>query len=228
MAVSGSGGLRAAVVLAAAAVLSSTPVQAQEYDTSAGWGGGYVQFAPFVESGNDTPRDIGFGGTWLAVVQAESWQLSRRVGVRLGGFYSHGSVTLPVGSRRAAMFGLETAALLRIASPRAANLLAPYLIGGGGIVWFSMDDKGETIIPIGGSNVVYDADEARQFAVLGGAGMEVLPDLQLFDGTFGVRLEAVDYITFGSPFRPVGPSDSEMRHNLRFTVTMFTGAERMF
>lgn len=224
----GYGGLRAVVVLAAAAALSSTPARAQGYDTSVGWGGGYVQFAPYVESGAATPTDIGLEGTWIAVAQAESWQLGRRVGVRLGAFYSHGDVTLPTGNRNAATFGVETAALLRVVPPRAENFLSAYLIGGGGLTWFSMDDKGEDIIPISGSAVIYDADEARQFAALAGGGIEVLPDWQLGDAAIGLRFEVVDHITFGSPFRPAESSDSEARHNLRFTVTLFSGVERLF
>jgi hypothetical protein len=228
MTLTGRGGLRAAVVLAALAALSSTPARAQDYDTSAGWGGGYIQFAPFVESGNATPSDIGFGGTWLAVLQAEAWKFDRRVGARLGGFYSHGSVSMPLGSKRAATFGLEATALLRVAAPRETNSLNAYLIGGGGVMWFSMEDRGETIIPISGTSVIYDADEARQFAALAGAGVEILPDWQLADATVGLRIEAIDYMTFGSPFRPVGSNASEMRHNPRVTVTIFSGVSRLF
>ena len=228
MTLTGRGCVRAVMVLVALAALSGTPAHAQGYDTSAGWGGGYFQFAPFVESGNDTPRDIGFGGTWVAVLQAESWKAARRIGLRLGGYYSHGNVTFPAVSKRAATYGIEAAGLLRIAPAREGNSLNLYLIGGGGLMWFSMEDQDEDIIAIPGTSVVYDADEKLQPVALGGGGIEILPGLQLFDSPVGLRLEAVDNITFGSPFHPANSTDSEMRHNLRFTVTLFSGVEALF
>jgi hypothetical protein len=76
--------------------------------------------------------------------------------------------------------------------------------------------------------VEYDSDESRQLVALGGGGIEVLTGLRVFDGEIGVRAEAIDNIMFDRPLRPVGAGSSDMMHNLRFTVTLFSGVPRLF
>jgi hypothetical protein len=213
--------VRLAVAVAAGAVLMpSADAAAQLYDASAGWGGGYVQYQPFIESGDDSPVDIGYGGTWVAVVQAERW-LAGWVGLRLGGFYSHGTVTLPTRDNRANVYGVETAALLRIVPPAERRYMSAYLIGGGGVTWFGLGEGDDVLID--GSNVVYSPGEARQFTALGGGGIELLTGIRVTDGEIGVRLEGVDQVVLGRPFRPVGGSDPGIMHNIRGTITLFTG-----
>lgn len=208
-----------------AVLLQPAVARAQHYDTSAGWGGGYFQFQPFVEAGEDAPEDLGFGGTWVAVVQAETWRFNRWVGARLGGFYSSGSIDYPAGDRQHSIYGLETALLLRVVPPNDLNFVTAYLIGGGGITWFDMGGS-DVVVP--GAAVEYDSDESRQLVALGGGGIEVLTGLRVFDGEIGVRAEAIDNIMFDRPLRPVGAGSSDMMHNLRFTVTLFSGVPRLF
>jgi hypothetical protein len=216
--------VRAAAMMAAAcAMLTVTSdAAAQAYNASAGWGGGYVQYAPFIDSGDDSPVDIGFGGTWTAVAQAEGWK-GNRLGLRLGGFYSHGTVTLPARNHRADAYGVETAALLRIIPPRENGSASAYLIGGGGVIWFGLGQGDDVLIE--DSNVIYSPDEARQYMALGGGGIEVLTGIRVADGRIGVRLEGVDQMVLGRPFRPADGEDSGMMHNIRFTLTLFTGID---
>lgn len=209
----------------AALLVDSTEAAAQDYSSSAGWGGGYVQYAPFIEAGDDSPVDIGFGGTWVAVLQAEKW-VAGWLGLRLGGLYSHGTVTLPTSNNRADLYGLETAALLRIIPPARERTMSAYLIGGGGIVWYGLGDGDDVLIE--DSNVVYTPGESRQFAALGGAGIEVLTGIRALGEQIGVRVEGVDQMVLGRPFRPVGGSDPGMMHNMRLTLTLFTGIGNLF
>lgn len=212
--------IMAVLAAACAALAAPSNAAAQTYNASAGWGGGYVQYAPFIESGDDSPVDIGFGGTWVAVAQAEGWK-GGWVGLRLGGFYSHGTVTLPTRNNRADVYGVETAALLRVIPPQENGMLSAYLIGGGGVTWFNLGEGDDVLIE--GSNVIYSPDESRQFMALGGGGIEVLTGIRVTDGEIGVRLEGVDQMVLGRPFRPAEGSDPGMMHNIRATLTIFTG-----
>jgi hypothetical protein len=222
----GRASLRALVLLAA--VLAPAGVQAQDYDMSAAWGGGVIQFAPFVESGSATDSEIGFGLTPVGVLHFENWMLDRWVGLRFGGFYSAGNVSYPTSSKTQSVWGLEGAALLRVAPAARSRMATAYLMAGGGVAWFEMGD-GPAPIPIQGTNtVVYDPDDMRQWMALGGAGIEILPGWRAYDGTIGVRLEAVDQVMFGRPLSVEGGGDPGMMHNLRFSLTLFSGVPRLF
>jgi hypothetical protein len=220
----GRGGALLGALAALAALLAPAVASAQDYDTSVAWGGGYYRFAPLVD-GDTAAADLGFGGTWVAVLQAETWQLNRWVGARLGGFYSMGSIDYPIGGRDHAIYGLEAAALVRVVPPAEDRSMTAYLIAGGGLTWFSM---GETSAQVPGTTVVYDADESRQLVALGGLGIEVLTGLRAFGGDIGVRLEGIDNVHFDRPLRPIGEDGSDMTHNLRFTVALFSGVPKLF
>jgi hypothetical protein len=213
----------ALLALAALAVPGSTT--AQDYQTSVGWGGGYFMFQPFVDASPDTP-ELGFGGTWVAVLQAETWRFNRWVGLRAGGFLSNGTIDYPDGALDHSIYGVEAAALVRVVPPREGRRASAYVLGGGGVTWFSMGDApGE--VPIPGTNVIYDPDEARQYVVLGGGGVEVLTGLRFFDGDIGLRAEAVDNIALNRPLHVSG-QEADMMHNLRFTLALFTAAPSLF
>lgn len=218
----------AGILLAVAAMGLSFPFPAcgQDYDVSAGWGGGYISYAPFVERGATSAQDIGMSATWVALLQAESWQLQRWVGVRLGGFYSRGTVTYPTAEKKSSVFGIETAALIRVIPPAPGRAGSAYLIGGGGLMWFELGEG--PAVPIAGADVIYDPDERRQWMLLGGGGIELMTGLRALDGQIGVRLEAVDQIAMGRPFRDIGGADPELMHNLRFSVALFSGVPKLF
>jgi hypothetical protein len=221
----GRASLRALVLLMGLALLPGT-AQAQDYDTSVAWGGGAIQFTPFVEAGSASPGDIGLGTTWVAVVHAETWRFNRWVGLRAGGFYSHAPVSYPTASKNTSVYGLEAAALLRVAPPVPNRFLTAYLIGGGGVVWFGMG-AGPTV-PLAGTTVIYDDSEARQFLALGGAGIEILPGWRAFDGQLGVRIEGVDQMVLGRPLRADDAGSTDPMHNLRLSLTLFSGVPRLF
>jgi hypothetical protein len=222
---SGRVGLRALVLLAGLALVPGA-AQAQDYDTSVAWGGGLVRYTPFVESGTATPNDIGMGSTWVALLQAETWHFNRWVGVRGGGFYSNAPVTYPTADKKTSVFGVELTALLRVAPPAPDRFLTAYLIGGGGVVWFAMGD-GPTV-PLAGTTVIYDDSESRQFMAVGGAGIEFMPGIRAFDGTIGVRVEGVNQMVLGRPLRPEGTGTPDPMHNLRISLTLFSGMPRLF
>lgn len=221
--------LRAVVLLAGLLVVQAAAAHAQDYDTSIGWGGGYMQFAPFLEQGAASPRDIGIGATWVAVLNAESWKFNRWVGLRLGGFYSQGPVTYPTAEKDVSAYGVEAAALLRVVPPNPNTLMSAYLIGGGGLMWFALGESDDSpVVPIAGTTAVYDERDRRQFMVMGGAGLEYLPGWRAFDGMIGLRFEAVDQISLSRPIRQIGGPDPDMMHNLRFSLTLFSGVPRLF
>lgn len=217
-------GLTAAGLLAA--LLLPGAGAAQDYQTSVAWGGGYFQFQPFVDAGDDAPADLGFGGTWVAILQAENWQFNHWVGLRLGGFLSQGSIDYPSGALDHTIYGIEAAGLVRVVPPRPERRVSAYLLGGGGVTWFSLGD-GSGEVPIPGTNAVYDTDEARQYVALAGGGVEMMTGFRFFDGDLGVRAEAIDNIAFGRPIH-AADDDGGMMHNLRFTIALFTGVPPLF
>ena len=217
----------AGILLAAASILGlSAPAHGQDYDMSAGWGGGYISYAPFVKQGTAAPADIGLGATWVALLQAETWHLRRWVGLRVGGFYSRGTVTYPTAQKQTSVYGAELAGLVRIIPPAPDRIGTVYLIGGGGLMWYQLGE-GPTV-PIADAGVTYNADDRRQWMLLGGGGIELMTGLTAFDGELGVRFEGVDQISLSRPFREIGGPDPDMMHNLRFSVMLFSGVPKLF
>jgi hypothetical protein len=216
----------AAAVLAVAGAVAPASAAAQAYDSSVGWGGGYISFAPFVEQGEHSPRDIGMGAAWVAMLQGESWQLDRWLGLRLAGFYSNATVAFPTADRSTSAYGLEAAALVRVVPPVAGRAASAYLIGGGGMLWFGLGGGG--VVPIAGTDVIYDDRHRNQPMAMGGGGIEVMTGARMLDGGIGVRIEAVDQVTFRSPLRPADGQASGAMHNLRLSVTLFSGLPGLF
>jgi hypothetical protein len=211
----------ARVTVVLAALLTAAQAGAQEYSSSLGWGGGYISFSPFVEQGEHSAKEIRLSPAWVAVLQGESWVLNRWLGLRLGGIYSRGTVTLPTAERSVAVYGLETAALLRILSPAAPRKATAYLVGGGGVLWYCLGQGGP--VRIAGTGVLYDDGERRQFMALGGGGIELMPGLRGLDGPIGVRLEVVDQVMLEQPFRPLEGAGFGATHNPRLSITLFAG-----
>jgi hypothetical protein len=223
--------MRMRVRFAASAILMSTlcwtaPAAAQTYGTSAGWGGGFMSFAPFAEQGQFSPQEIGLSAPWVVLATAEGWQYGGWVGLRLGGSYSHGTVAFPTADRNISAWGLEAAALLRVLPPQEGRTASAYLIGGGGFMWFNLGEGGA--VPIAGTNLIYDDADRRQPMALGGAGLEFMTNMRAFGDQVGVRVEAVDQVTFGSPLRPFDGADSGARHNLRVSIMLFSAVPGIF
>jgi hypothetical protein len=214
----------AALMLATA--FAAQDAAAQTYATSAGWGGGFMSFQPFAESGEHTPQEIGLSSSWVAVATAESWQLDSWLGLRLGGSFSRGAVAFPTADRTVSAWGLEGAALLRVMPPAEGRTATAYAIAGGGFMWFNLGAGAP--VPIAGTGLIYDAGDRRQPMAMAGGGLEFMTSMRPFGEQLGIRVEGVDQVTFGSPLRPVGSSDSAARHNLRLSVTLFSTTPGIF
>jgi hypothetical protein len=216
----------AAGFLGLAVAFTATDAAAQTYTTSAGWGGGFISFQPFIEQGEHSPQDIGLSSSWVVQATAESWQLDRWVGLRLGGSFSRGAVAFPVNDRTVTTLGLEAAALLRVIPPVEGRTTSAYGIAGGGFMWFNLGAGGAA--PIAGTAVIYDdRDRRRPMAVVGG-GIEFMTGMRAFDDNVGIRVEAVNQVTFGGPLTPVdGPRPGAM-HNPRLSVMLFSGTPGIF
>jgi hypothetical protein len=205
---------------------TTTDAAAQAYATSAGWGGGFISFQPFIEQGEYSPQDIGMSSSWVAQVTAESWQLDRWVGLRLGGSFSRGAVTFPANDRTVTAWGLEAAALLRVVPPVEGRTASAYAIAGGGFMWFNLGAGG--VAPIAGTGVIYDDRDRRSPVALAGGGLEFMTGLRFMDTDLGIRLEAVDQVSFGGPLTPLdGPRPGAM-HNPRLSIMLFSGTPGIF
>lgn len=228
MNVCGRAGLRAAALLMAVMLLAPSPASAQDYDTSVAWGGGLIQFAPWVDAGGASPRDLGLGSGMTAVLHGETWHFNRWVGARLGGFYSRGTVEYPTANKNANAWGAEASGLVRVMPPAAERMVTAYLIGGGGLTWFTLGE-GPHVAPIAGtSTVIYSPDWRRLWTAHGGAGVEIMSGMRAFDGQLGVRIEAANMVTFNAPLRVEGATSPDPAHNLRVFVTLFSGVPRLF
>jgi hypothetical protein len=205
---------------------SPTDAAAQTYAASAGWGGGFISFQPFITQGEHSPQDIGLSSSWVAQATAESWQLDRWVGVRLGGTFSRGALAFPANDRTVTTWGLEAAALLRVVPPVEGRTASAYGIAGGGFMWFNMGAGGAS--PIAGTAVIYDDQDRRRPMALVGGGIEFMTGMRAMDNDVGIRIEGVNQVTFGGPLTPVdGPKPGAM-HNPRISVMLFSGTAGIF
>lgn len=212
--------LRTAAALLVLGALPFGPAEAraQDIDLSAGYGAGYIQFASFAESGD---VDLGLESGWTAVWHADRW-FGRWAGIRAAGLYTRRPLEFPAATRDIDVWSVEGDLLLRLVPAAEGRSVMPYLLAGGGSIWYRLGE-GPTV-RLAGTDVIYDRDEQRQWLVSVGGGLDIYPGWTWRDNQLGLRLEVADHVVLSSPFRVSGAGDPDPSHNIRATVSIQSGA----
>jgi hypothetical protein len=201
-----------------AAALLAAPVAAQDHNVAAGYGAGYLQpgaFNPGV-SGTELSMDGGVVGT----VFGEVWHVAGgRLGARLNAALTR--LPLPIGeeTRDLSTFAVDASIIARLLAPVPGNTVAPFVSIGGGIVNYGLGRGSLLEFPDAG--VFYPGENNIQWAVVGGAGVDILPaGFQLGDTSLGIRLEVANHMVLRSPFRGLDNERLGPIHNLRAGISL--------
>lgn len=206
-------GVKTRIAAALLAALLAAPVaRAQDYAGTVGYGGGGVWFGDFNESGASLALESG----WLAVAHAEHYLGSGRIGARLGAAFTQRPFDAAGLARDINTWMFDGSLLLRPLPVDRRRSVVPFLSVGAGVVSYGFGEGRPVVFE--GSDAVYPGDTDRQFAVVGGLGVDVVPRLTLFGTRLGVRLEAMDHLALESPFEAPGGDALGPVHNVRVTI----------
>jgi hypothetical protein len=217
---------RTALAAGFAALIVPATIDAQDHRFGAGYHAGAVWFSPLnpdaQQVGGETVSDIELAPGWVAGLQFENWFGSGRAGGRIGAAFTTRNLSIPgEADRDVDVWMLDAAFMLRLLGPHRLNVVAPYIVGGAGLVGYGLRSDVETHIPAG---AVYDGDNDARFAPMGGIGFDILTGWRWDDEPIGIRIEATDHVMLESPFRDIETGDRlGMIHNIRVTLGLFTG-----
>lgn len=197
---------------ALAALLAAAPLAAQDYSGAVGYGGGFISFSDFNDSGAALALDAG----WLAVAHAEQYMGNGRLGARLGAAFTQRPFPVAGDARDINTWLFDASLLVRPLPVSRGRGVVPFLSLGAGVVSYGFGDGRPVVFE--GSNAVYPGDTDRQLTVVGGLGIDVVPGRSVWGTPLGVRLEAADHVALESPFRTPGGDRLGPVHNVRVTL----------
>lgn len=173
------------LAVASFALLSGTPLSAQNHREALGLYGGGSWFSELSPS---EAIDTRFETGWLAGLHVDNWLGSERVGFRVGASYA--DRRLETGSRSPyRMYSGELGLLVRILPAEPGRFIAPYIALGGGVM--HMDAAND-------ANPAQD-DYYEDPKTLPIASIAVGADL-FASSTVGLQIEVADRVLPESPF----------------------------
>lgn len=189
--------LRRNCLLFIAALTVATPATAQEHAVAAGYGAGFIQpgaFNPGV-AGTDLSMDAG----WVITIFGEGWHIADgRVGARLNGAFTRRPLQLGEESRDIAMLAADASIVGRLLPATPDNTMAPFVSVGGGIVRYGLGRGVPLQFPESG--VVYPGESEIRWALVGGAGVDIMPaGFRISDTPLGIRIEVANHMVLRSP-----------------------------
>ncbi len=199
-----------------AAALCASPVAAQDYDGSAGYGAGGVWFSDFNSGGGGTPMRLEAG--WITTAHLENWVNRGRLGGRINVAYTKRPLETTTDNRdiSAWIFGADL--LLRMLSPSPGRSVAPFIGAGVGYASYGLG-RGQPI-SFPAEEATYAGEDHRRITVSGAFGIDILPSMTIFGTPSGFRLEIIDHLALDSPFSPVQGVDFDPVHNIRVSLSI--------
>lgn len=194
------------------ALLAAPAARAQDYAGTVGYGGGGIWFGDFNEQGPSLALQSG----WLAVAHAEHYVGGGRLGARLGAAFTQRPFDAAGLARDINTWMFDGSVLLRPLPVDRRRSVVPFVSLGAGVVSYGFGEGRPVVFEESGA--VYPGNTDRQFAVVGGLGVDVVPRLSLFGTPLGVRLEAADHVALESPFETPGGDSLGPVHNVRVTL----------
>ena len=194
------------------ALPAAGPLAAQDYQGTVGYGGGGIWFGDFNGSG----AALALEGGWLAAAHAEHYLGSGRIGARLGAAFTQRPFEAAGEARDINTWLFDASVLLRPLPVDRRRSVVPFVSLGAGVVSYGFGEGRPVVFE--GSDAVYPGDDDRQFAVVGGLGIDFVPGRSLWGTPLGVRLEAADHVALESPFETPGGDALGPVHNVRVTL----------
>jgi hypothetical protein len=196
----------------------AAPAGAQDHTTAAGYGVG------FLRPGDLNPGAGGAGlamdAGWVITAFGEAWYAAGdQLGARVNGAFTNRPLQIGEDTREISTWMLDASLIARLLPPNEANVINPFLSVGGGLVSYGLGRGGELVFPE--ANVSYPGDDQVQWALVGGAGVDLTPrGLRLGATPLGIRLELADHVVLRSPFR--GPDGERLGpiHNIRAGISL--------
>ncbi len=207
----------------ALSLIVSENAAAQAYRYGAGWtaGGTYLTELNPSSAAVALEPDPGF----LAGLHFErGYGSSTRFVVRYQGAYQSTRFDWAGGKRQIDAFSADISLLARPLDPRSGGPVMPYLMAGGGGIWYDLGRGPSTTYQP--ANAFHNGESRILPLAAFGVGLDVPIGLTWDSSPVRVRAEAADHMTFGSPLHRVsdraryGPV-----HHLRFTLGAYAAVE---
>ncbi len=217
--------LTTALALMALLVFTTTPGQAQAYQSSAGWNAG-VLLSTALNDGAATGEglvELKPDLTWLASLHYDRWFGSGNVGVRARGGFSMPTLPWEQGDRKIRVYMADIGLLLRPIVPSEDQAFLPFVGGGVGFINWGLGDGPITTYDPAGAT--YPGEEGFDLVATASFGFDIVTPLSWGEGPMIVRIEGRDHIQFSSPFEPINSEASEfgMIHNAAVVIGFHTG-----
>ncbi|HSJ24312.1 MAG TPA: hypothetical protein VK929_06585 [Longimicrobiales bacterium] len=204
--------------IVAALLLMAAPAAGQDHNNAAGYGAGFLLPGAFNPgaSGSELAMDAG----WVATAFGEAWHVAGgRLGARLNGMFSQRPLQVGEENRDINTFAADASIIARLLSPTPGNAFAPFVSAGGGIVRYGLGRGMELDFPEAG--VTYPGDDEIQWALVGGAGFDILPaGFRVGGNPLGIRVEVADHVVLRSPFRGTDGERLGPIHNIRAGISL--------
>jgi hypothetical protein len=210
--------VRASAWIFAAAILTATPLLAQDHTTAAGYGAGFIR--PGALNPGTAGAELALDAGWVATAFGETWHVAGgHVGARINGAFTQRPLQVGDDVRDINTWMLDASVIARVLAPDEGNVVNPFLGVGGGLVSYGLGQGAELSFPE--AEVTYPGNDQVRWALVGGVGLDITPaGFRLGSTPLGIRLEVADHVVLRSPFR--GPEGERLGpiHNFRAGVSL--------
>jgi hypothetical protein len=207
-----------AISVVASLVLAASPSLAQDHTTAAGYGIGFIR--PGALNPGAPGAELALDAGWVATAFGETWHVADgRMGARLNGAFTQRPLQVGEEARDINTWMLDASVIVRLLPPAEENVVNPFLSAGGGLVRYGLGRGAQLFLPEAG--VTYAGDDEVQWALVGGAGLDITPPgFRLGAAPLGIRLEVANHVVLRSPFR--GADDERLGpiHNIRAGISL--------
>ena len=203
-------------------VAASGQLEGQAFRYGAGWtlGGSYLTELNPDAAGTALEPGLGF---LFGLHLERGYGNDARFAVRYQGTYMNVQMPWVDGDRNIDAVSADVAVLARALNPREYTIW-PYLMAGGGGVWYDLGRGPISSFPQ--ADAYHDGSSFVLPFATAGVGVDLPMGWTWDTWPVRVRLEAADQMTFGSPLRQLSDQDRYGPvHHLRFTFGAYTGVE---
>jgi hypothetical protein len=196
----------------------ATHAVAQDHTTAAGYGIGFIR--PGALNPGAPGGELALDAGWVATAFGEAWNAAGgRMGARVNGAFTQRPLQVGEDARDINTWMLDASIIARLLPPLPDNVINPFLSAGGGLVSYGLGSGGPLFFPDAG--VTYPGDDQVQWALVGGAGLDITPaGFRLGANPLGIRLEVADHVVLRSPFRGEDGERLGPIHNFRAGISL--------
>jgi hypothetical protein len=201
-------------------LLAALPATAQQFHTAAGYGAGNISFGAFNPDADAEAAELALGAGPIFNIFGEAYGGRGYLGLRGNVAFTQRPLEFSGESRKINTWLVDAGVVLRPMPLTETSAISPFLTADGGVSSYGLGRSGRAVV-IDDSDVVYPGDDERQWMLVGGGGIDIIPGRLRIAGTpIGLRLEVADHVTMRSPFQTLTGERPGPIHNLRIGASL--------